>query len=110
MDALGKLFHHLAAAGLLHAADGLDFVGLVALALGELDDQVVAEDAAGRDVAAFGLGLPPHPQLANDRQAAAGEVADAGDFAPARAVARFAELAEPGFRFPRRTRRCGSTS
>ena len=110
VDAVGELVHHLFAAGLLHAADGFDFVGLIALALGEFDDQVVAEDAAGRHVAALGFGLPPLPQLADDRQAAAGEVADARDFPPPRPVARLAQLAVARWPFLRRTIRRVCTS
>ena len=95
----------LLAAALLHAADRLDLVRLIALALGELDDQIVAQHAPRRHVAPLGLCLPPHPQLADDRQAAAGQVADARNLPPPRPVARFAQLAEPSGRFPRRTTR-----
>jgi hypothetical protein len=55
---------------LVHAANCLDLFETVALPLRDFDHQVVSKNATWRYIAALGLSSPPHPKLADDRQAA----------------------------------------
>ena len=72
----------------LQAADGENLIGLVGLALGDFDEQVVAEESLRRLVQPARFVLPPEPQLADDGQVAGVERADPRDATPILAVLR----------------------
>ena len=98
-DAVGNLVSISLLHAAVHAADGANPLDAVALALGQLDDQIVAQHAPRRHVAPLGLARAPHPQLAHDRQAARRQIAQARNPPPPRPVARILHLGQPALHF-----------
>src|SRR5262245_19363817 len=63
LHALGKTRQKTLYIAALHAADSADPLGIRRLALGQLDEQVVAENSAGRLITALSFGIAPVRKL-----------------------------------------------